>query len=63
MASIPDLPGCHTQARSIDEVMKRIKEAAELYIEATGVKPSGSQFVGIQILEVTPSEPKTGTRS
>ena len=57
IASIPELPGCHTQARSIDEVMSRIKEAAELYLEATGVEPSENEFVGIQILEVVPSEP------
>ncbi len=57
IANIPELPGCHTQARTIDEVMKRIKEAAELYIETTGVKSSESEFVGIQILEVSISEP------
>jgi len=57
IASIPELPGCHTQARSIDKVMSRIKEAAELYLEATGAEPSESEFIGIQILEVIPSEP------
>ncbi len=57
IANIPELPGCHTQARTIDEVMKRIKEAAELYIETTGIKSSESEFVGIQILEVSISEP------
>jgi predicted RNase H-like HicB family nuclease len=57
IASIPELPGCYTQARSIDKVMSRIKEAAELYLEATGAEPSESEFVGIQILEVVPGEP------
>ena len=52
VASIPELPGCHTQARSLDEVTSRIKEAAELYLEATK-----TEFVGIQILEVSPHEP------
>jgi predicted RNase H-like HicB family nuclease len=27
VASVPNLPGCHTQARSLDELMERIKEA------------------------------------
>ena len=31
VASVPALPGCHTQARSLDEVRERIKEAIALY--------------------------------
>jgi predicted RNase H-like HicB family nuclease len=57
VASIPELPGCHTQARSLDEVTSRIKEAAELYLEATGFEATKTEFVGIQILEVSPHEP------
>ena len=30
VASVPALPGCHTQARSLDELMVRIREAIEL---------------------------------
>jgi hypothetical protein len=37
--------------------MSRIKEAAEVYLEATDAEPTESEFVGIQILEVIPSEP------
>ena len=33
VASVPALPGCHTQARSLDELSERIKEAIELYLE------------------------------
>ena len=33
IASVPDLPGCHTQARSLDELMLRIREAIELCLE------------------------------
>jgi predicted RNase H-like HicB family nuclease len=29
VASVPQLPGCHTQASSLDEVMSRIREAIE----------------------------------
>jgi predicted RNase H-like HicB family nuclease len=57
VASIPELPGCHTKARNLDELTSRIREAAELYIEATDVEAEKREFVGIQILEVTPSEP------
>lgn len=33
VASVVELPGCHTQARSLDELTERIKEAVELYLE------------------------------
>ena len=30
VASVPALPGCHTQARSLDELMDRVREAIAL---------------------------------
>jgi len=33
VASVPALPGCHSQARSLDELMVRIREAIELCLE------------------------------
>jgi predicted RNase H-like HicB family nuclease len=33
IVSIPQIPGCHTQARSLDEAMDRIRAAAELCLE------------------------------
>ncbi len=33
---VPELPGCHTQAKSLDELMKRMREAVEAYLEAVG---------------------------
>ncbi len=33
VASVPALPGCHTQARSLDELMERIREAIALCLE------------------------------
>jgi len=34
VASVPELRGCHTQARSLDKLLSRIKEAIELCLEA-----------------------------
>jgi predicted RNase H-like HicB family nuclease len=48
VASVPQLPGCHTQARSLDEVMQRIREAIELCLEAKGAPEQSLEFVGIQ---------------
>jgi predicted RNase H-like HicB family nuclease len=33
VAFVPALPGCHTQGETVDEVIKNIKEAIELYLE------------------------------
>jgi predicted RNase H-like HicB family nuclease len=33
IASVPELRGCHTQAKSLDVLMKRIREAIELCLE------------------------------
>ena len=36
VASVPALPGCHTQAKSLDVLSKRIREAIELCLEVEG---------------------------
>jgi len=41
IASVPELPGCHTQARTLDELTGRVKEAIELYLETEGTKTEG----------------------
>ena len=33
VASVPSIKGCHTQAKSLDQLMERIKEAIELCLE------------------------------
>jgi predicted RNase H-like HicB family nuclease len=32
ISSVIELPGCHTQAKSYDELIKRTKEAISLYL-------------------------------
>lgn len=34
MASVPELPGCYTQGKTLEQVRERIKEAVELILEA-----------------------------
>lgn len=34
VASVPELRGCHTQAKSLDTLMKRVREAIELCLDA-----------------------------
>jgi predicted RNase H-like HicB family nuclease len=52
VASVPTLPGCHTQARSLDELMLRIREAIELCLEEQGASPEPLDFVGVQRVTV-----------
>lgn len=33
VASVPELEGCHTQAKTLEELQERIKEAIQLYLE------------------------------
>ena len=39
VASVPALKGCHTQSRSMDELLGRVKEATELCLEIEGQEP------------------------
>lgn len=48
VASVPSIPGCHTQAKSLDELMERIKEAIELCLEVDKHKIEPLEFVGVQ---------------
>ena len=41
VGSIPQLTGCHTQGHSLDELMKRIREAAELCVEVASKEMNG----------------------
>jgi predicted RNase H-like HicB family nuclease len=47
-----ELPGCHTQAKTLDELIKRTKEAISLYLECTKDQKIEDRFVGIQQVKV-----------
>jgi len=42
VASVPALRGCHTQAKSLDVLMKRVREAIELCLEVE--EPVANEF-------------------
>jgi len=48
IASVPQLPGCHTQAKSLDDLGDRIREAIQLCFEEAGSPVPSLEFVGIQ---------------
>ena len=41
-------PQCHTQARSLDQLMERVREAIELYLEVEGEPVGELDLVGVQ---------------
>lgn len=53
VASVPALRGCHTQAKSLDQVMLRVREAVELCLEDQGESVEPLDFVGVQKISVT----------
>ena len=52
VATVPDIQGCHTQGKTISEVVDRIKEAIELCLEAGGENIEPMKFIGIQKVQV-----------
>ncbi len=51
VASVPELRGCHTQAKSLDVLMKRVKEAIQLCLEVE--EPVLNEFIGIQRVAIS----------
>ena len=52
VASVPEIQGCYTQGKTIQEVLERIKEAIEVCLEADGEDIRPMKFVGIQKVEI-----------
>lgn len=51
ISEVIELPGCHTQAGTMDELIERTREAISLYLKSTG-EIIHQRFVGIQKVEV-----------
>jgi len=52
VASVPELRGCYTQARSLDTLTKRVREAIALCLEVEDESHRASEFIGIQRIAV-----------
>ena len=50
---VPSIKGCHTQGKTLDELMNNIKEAIELCLEVEGKEIEPEKFVGVQNVEVS----------
>ncbi len=52
IASVPSLRGCHTQAKSLDQLIERIKEVIELCLEVEEELIT-NEFIGVQQVSVS----------
>ncbi len=51
VSEVVELPGCHTQAKTMDQLLERTKEAIKAYLQTEG--PINSEkFIGVQQIEV-----------
>jgi predicted RNase H-like HicB family nuclease len=48
---IPGFPGAHSQAETLDELNRNLKEVVEMLLE-DGDPPMDSEFMGTQLVEV-----------
>lgn len=54
IAEVPALKGCHTQAKTMDELMKRVKEVIQLCLEVQKEDLEDQpKFIGLQQVEVS----------
>ena len=52
ISDVIELPGCHSQAKTYDELINRTKEAIELYLEVKKDFIPDNTFVALQKMEV-----------
>lgn len=52
VAKVPDIPGCYTQGKTVQQAMERIKEAIQVCLEADKEEHRQMKFVGLQQVEV-----------
>ena len=52
ISSVIELPGCHTQAKTYDELFDRTKEAIELYLDEKNPYKPLNKFISLQQISV-----------
>jgi len=52
ISEVVELPGCHSQAKTMDELIRRTKEAISLCLNERGIGEIKGNFIRIQKVEV-----------
>ena len=52
VSEVVELPGCHTQAKTMDELLARTKEAIQAYLGSEEKPEISDTFISVQQIEV-----------
>ena len=52
ISEVIGIPGCHTQAKTLDELIQRTKEVISLCLKCQKDVETTNRFVGVQKIEV-----------
>ena len=52
VAKVPDIVGCYTQGKTVEQAMERVKKAIQVCLEADKEEHSQMKFIGLQQIEV-----------
>lgn len=52
ISEVVELPGCHTQGRTMKELIANTKEAISLYLDVIGQKKVRDKLIAVKKLEV-----------
>ena len=52
ISEVVELPGCHTQAKSFDELIKRTRDAISLYLKSQKDFEVNEKFLGVQRIAI-----------
>lgn len=52
VGTVPSLHGCHTQAKTLDTLMKRVREALQLCLESEDSTSTSLELVGVQQISI-----------
>ncbi len=52
VARVPEIEGCYTQGKTLQETLERIKEAIEVCLESDKEEVNPMKFIGIQKIQV-----------
>lgn len=52
VSEVVELPGCHTQAKTVDQLIERTREAIRAYVQEQDEPVLSQEFIGVQQIEV-----------